>query len=425
MKRLMTSFCCLILFGFTSLTYKAPTVKADMPFKMDSHYANIIEKLLFYKDDRFSVFYGGPVQHSAKGVRWLALAVFEGQDYQTRAYFEIAFVNCDLKDARDAEILFVDIPDINIKFKNELSDDYKVFSGLCSGKYSSEKYIVIRSADVGIPFYPNIYISSINGVPGDKDKEKIVEFLSAHFQTQKCYTQYYRSETSYEIDVETSQEICYKPIPLLIDIEGEKKSFSLVRKIIHQDPWKLYYIVSHNTPLSSSSLGGSFQNSETPLLRLDSGCLIGQIYGDESCDCLDQLHSGLNHLSHNHSGSGFIIHMPTHDGRGFGSAPKAETEIYKEGGQGRVGKTPSLDTIAAAEYLYHSEHIDLRTFDGAAHLLKALRVNRVAMLTDNRIKVQSLQNNGIETLRIPTLSAKESCLLHLNAKKNHKGYYGS
>jgi GTP cyclohydrolase II len=92
-------------------------------------------------------------------------------------------------------------------------------------------------------------------------------------------------------------------------------------------------------------------------LRIDSGCVSGQIYDDESCDCIDQLNAGLEFLIQDKSKYGLVIHIPAQDGRGFGTAPKTETEIYKYGGKGRVHKTEQLDTVSAAELLYGTKKL--------------------------------------------------------------------
>lgn len=422
MKRVYR-YCLFSVFSFLlvcSCTDKHSSFQFSSPMEIYSpegmHYVSVVEKLLYHKEDRFSVFYGGPITHRANGVRWVMFACFEDEAYNLRAYYELAFVHCDFQDAHEAQLLFVDVPDIHVKFKNELSNDYRIFSDLCAGKYSEGKYVIIRATDVGIPFYPNIYLRDGNRIVNEKDKERIATFLHSRFHTQNQITNYYTSCSHDEIEHRTLEEICYKPIPLVIDLKGQKQRFSLVKKVVWNDPWRLYYIITYS---------GEDQDASTklPMLRLDSGCLIGQVYGDETCDCLDQLHDSLFVLAK--EGCGLIVHMPTHDGRGFGSAPKAETEIYKQGGRGRVHETEPLDTIAAAEHLYHSEHIDMRTFDGAAKLLQRLGIDRVQMYTDNRNKVSSLQNMGIETTRIPTDTEKESCAEHLQAKKNHKAYYGS
>ncbi|MBM3191095.1 MAG: hypothetical protein FJZ63_00375 [Chlamydiae bacterium] len=376
-------------------------------------YTTIIEKLIYYKNDRFTVFYGGPV--TSTGVRWVMYATFEDADYETRAVYEVAFVNCNLEDARGAKVLFVDIPDINIKFKNELSDDYRVFRRLYSGEYSSGKYIVVRAADVAMPYYPNIYLSLLKGEKRKQDQVEITQFLHKHYKTRKSSTLFYVSSFKEEIDKRTDEEVSTKPIHLQISLDGKKEDFYLVQKVFLKDPWKLYYLVT-NSPdgLISREKASDF------FVRIDSGCASGQIYDDDSCDCLDQLHNALASLRKT---QGMIIHIPAQDGRGYGSALKAETEIYKRGGKGRVRETTPLDTIAAARYLYRFATIDLRTYDGIAYLLKSLGYDRIILATDNRLKCQALNHHGIEVSRRPTYSIKKSCEEHLAAKKCDPSYF--
>ncbi len=398
-----------------------PSTSTSLPRLQSSHrYASILEKLLYYKKDRFSVFYGGPVTSS--GVQWLMMATFEDEKYQTRACYEIAFVNCNLQDAEDASIYFLNIPEIDIKFKNERNSCYKKFEEFSSGKYSPEKYILIRLAEVAMPFYPNIYISSLCEAPKyDKDKETIAHFLSENFKTKAEIVQIDSEGTVEEIDFQSEKEVFYKPVQFEMAIEDRRETFYLGKRILLRDPWKIYYVIVCNPALLVPS-STSFMSEEC-FVRLDSGCTSGQIYNDSTCDCLDQLHESLTHLSKFYANRGMVIHMPTHDGRGFGFALKAETEIYKQGGRGRVHTTESLDTIAAAQHLYQSEEIDLRTFDGAAYILKQLGVREITLFTDNRSKAQSLENYEFKINRITTNTTKESCREHLKAKKKHAAYY--
>lgn len=186
-----------------------------------------------------------------------------------------------------------------------------------------------------------------------------------------------------------------------------------------QDVWKLYYLVYS----ASVSLDELENSQERLLVRMDSGCISGQIYDDEACDCLDQLHDGLQEIISNTESKGLIIHIPSHDGRGFGTAPKAETEIYKRGGSGRIHTTPSLNTVAAAKLLYGCDEYDFRTFDGAAEILFSFKINNVLLLTDNKDKVATLEKHGIKVTRKKTETNKPSCLEHIQAKKNSSLYF--
>lgn len=408
--------------AFYALIFIWVSIAGNMP-KRDMHFSlvhsAIIEKLLFFKHGAFKVFYGGPVDREAqRGVRWVMPAVFEDEQYKTRAVYEIAFVNCDWRDAQEAEILFIDVLDINIKLKNLLSPDYAIFSLLLAGAYKDGKYIVVRSSDIANVYYPDIFISSGQNSKKESDKQEIVEFLYTHFKTHRNFKNIYESCHNEEFAFENDTLIAYKPIKVLVNLSGRLSPFIVEKVIQKNDVWKVYYIISKEKKNGDQLLPDSV------LLRIDSGCVSGQIYDDDSCDCLDQLHDALAQMAKDECYDGIIIHVPTHDGRGFGTAPKAETEIYKRGGKGRIHETNALDTVAAAQLLYGIENCyDLRSFDGVGQLLASKGISNVILLTDNVEKVNTLKNCGIEVSRLKTETNKASCMNHINAKKNSELYF--
>lgn len=381
-------------------------------------HSTIIEKLLFFKRDTFKVFYGGPVDRCGKGVQWVMPIVFEDEFYNTRAVYEVAFINCDLKTAAGAEILFVEVADINIKLKNILAPDYDLFSFLLAGKYNDDKYIVVRFADVANVYFPDIFVFSEYGSKKESDKTEIVAFLHQHFQTSDTGRNFYSGITMDHVWFENLNSKVYKPVKVILTFDGRGYPF-IVEKIIQKnDFWKIYYIISKEVVSPTTTI------SDSILVRVDSGCVSGQIYDDETCDCLDQLHDALRQMAKDDFCNGIIIHIPGHDGRGFGTAPKAETEIYKRGGRGRIHSTDPLDTIAAAKLLYGIDnYYDLRSFDGVAQLLKAKGIKKVTLLTDNIEKVNALRDYGIEVSRQKTDTNKASCLNHITAKMNSSLYF--
>ena len=385
---------------------------------LPTSYPLVLEKLIFFKQDTFKVFYGGPIDKPENGAQWIMPIVFEGTDQKTRAVYEVAFINCEPTTAKDADIIFIQASDIDIKFKNSRSNNYKVFSSLINGEYHNEKYIVVRGCDVAAVFFPDIFIASADRTQHDSDKTQIVQFLNTQFKTRNDYT---IIETEYKKDIilyETEDETVYEPIHVTTDFETESYSFSVEKRIKKHDLWKIYYIISKKEAPQKNN-----PSERDTLLRIDSGCVSGQIYDDMSCDCLDQLHEALKQIAYNQNSQGIIIHVPGHDGRGFGTAPKAETEIYKRGGCGRIHSTCPLDTIAAATLLYGTEIYDLRSFNGIAGLLHDMNISKVILLTDNIAKVNSLKYNGIEVIRQETNTNKSTCLDHLNAKKNSSLYF--
>ena len=382
---------------------------------LSCRYPSVVEKLLFYKDNLFKVFYGGPISGPG-GVRWMMPVSFEDDSFQTRAVYEIAFIHCTPETAQDAEILFISAADIDIKFKNTFSDDYRIFHSLMEGKYSSCPHLVIRMADIANIYYPDIFVSSVYSSFLEEDKKRIAEFLCSHFKTQNRVKDYYLVKKTEEVDFENSREISYKSVVVGIDFSGHLYRFKIVKKILKEDSWKVYYLISRFSDSDSEA------KKETPLIRIDSACVSGQIYHDETCDCMDQLHRALYEISQK-AGEDFIVHIATQDGRGYGTAPKAETEIYKRGGRGRVHATSAVDTVSGAKLLYFPEVYEIRTYDGVAEILRAMGLKRVSLLTDNIVKTSALQRHGLEVTRKPTQTYKESCSAHLESKQNSPLYF--
>lgn len=76
-------------------------------------------------------------------------------------------------------------------------------------------------------------------------------------------------------------------------------------------------------------------------------------------------------------------------------APKAETEIYKRGGQGKLRLTSSLGDKEAAQQLYQTDQIDIRTYDGAAALLKQQGIHSIKLISCSSLKRLALEKAGI------------------------------
>jgi GTP cyclohydrolase II len=382
-------------------------------------YPSIIEKLLLFKDNKFKVFYGGPIDRKEIGIKWMLPVIFEDDQRKTRAAYEVSFINCSLTDADQAAVIFMETSDIDIKFKNCLNDDFALFNKIINGQYSEQKYVLVRFADVAQVFYPENFIYSWYGQRLESDKIDIVKFLSSHFKTQSNYISIHEGAFDDEQIEENEEQIIYKPRVVATKFDGIIYGFNIQKRICKNDIWKTYYLIwNRDTPVAT------LQSSDSILLRLDSGCVSGQIYDDESCDCLDQLHDALKKIALDSDHQGLIIHIPAHDGRGFGTVPKAETEIYKRGGHGRVNSTASLDTISAAKLLYgENNNYDLRSYDGAACILKSMQINQVILLTDNYLKVSTLQDHGIAVVRQKTETHKKSCLDHIKAKHNTDTYF--
>lgn len=179
--------------------------------------------------------------------------------------------------------------------------------------------------------------------------------------------------------------------------------------ILEDDPWHHYQIVSQKWItfwLDNKSLW--------TIVRIDSGCDSGQIYGDDMCECREQLHEGIDAMLQEW---GIVIHIPTQDGRWYGCATKMETEGLKEwlAMMTNGDHVQPMDTVKAAEHLFGAEY-DIRTFHGAGKILHALGFRDVILLTGNIEKISHLASAGIRVETKNIKVDKASCVHHTNAK---------
>ncbi len=144
----------------------------------------------------------------------------------------------------------------------------------------------------------------------------------------------------------------------------------------------------------------------TPLVRLHSECVTGDVFGSARCDCGPQLHESLMRLN---LLGGYLLYL-RQEGRGIGLFRKLEA--YRLQDQG-------FDTYAANRELGHDD--DEREYTVAADMLKALNINHITLLSNNPDKFKQLVAAGIqidETMSTGVFVA-ESNRKYLEAKILH------
>jgi len=146
-------------------------------------------------------------------------------------------------------------------------------------------------------------------------------------------------------------------------------------------------------------------------VRIHSECLTGDVMGSLRCDCRDQLERALHLIQEDDAG--LLIYL-RQEGRGIGLMNKIQAYFLQERG---------YDTVEANHRLGFEN--DLRNYDLAVQILRALDVKSVALITNNPEKIESLERGGIPvTRRIPLvitpnrfneeyLKTKQSKLGHL------------
>jgi 3,4-dihydroxy 2-butanone 4-phosphate synthase / GTP cyclohydrolase II len=157
---------------------------------------------------------------------------------------------------------------------------------------------------------------------------------------------------------------------------------------------------------------GSPGIEDSPLVRIHSECLTGDALRSERCDCGSQLEAAMELIQS--EGSGVIIYVRGHEGRGIGLLPKLQAYALQDRG---------LDTVDANLELGYA--VDSRDFASAAGVLQELGLKRVRLLTNNPKKLTALAQNGIcVTARIPVrVGATPDNVRYLDTKHRRLGHH--
>ncbi len=126
----------------------------------------------------------------------------------------------------------------------------------------------------------------------------------------------------------------------------------------------------------------------TPLVRLHSECLTGDVFGSARCDCGPQLREAVERIAER---GGVLLYL-RQEGRGIGLYNKLDAYALQDQG---------LDTYAANAALGLPE--DARDYTAAAQMLRALGIGELDLLSNNPDKAGQLRDLGIEVRdRVPT-----------------------
>lgn len=134
---------------------------------------------------------------------------------------------------------------------------------------------------------------------------------------------------------------------------------------------------------------GHIKRHDVPM-RVHSECMTSEVFGSLKCDCREQLDWAYEYIA-NH-GFGVIVYL-RQEGRGIGLGNKIRAYSLQEDG---------YDTVEANHMLGFPD--DLRRYDVAAKILKALEVKSVQLMTNNPNKILGLRELGVTIRgRIPLI----------------------
>lgn len=155
---------------------------------------------------------------------------------------------------------------------------------------------------------------------------------------------------------------------------------------------------------------GQPRRATSPLVRIHSQCLTGDVFASSRCDCGWQLRTALKRIAKEKCGI-LIYHLQ--EGRGIGLLNKLLAYELQDRGS---------DTVEANQKLGFAP--DARDYDICADILKLLQVHQVRLLSNNPDKIAALERQSIHVVKRVPLEMKPSHITqkYLATKKKKMGH---
>ncbi len=183
------------------------------------------------------------------------------------------------------------------------------------------------------------------------------------------------------------------------------------------DKWGKYSVLVKGD-LTDDFMPSLKYSDGTIRLRIDSGCETGQMFGDKTCECRDQLDLAMERL--HQIGEGMIINIPAQDGRGLRLPHKLASL--------RLSLDLDVDTVEAGDLLVPGGSKDIRTYAGVVAILKFFGIGtdrKIVLFSNNEKKRKVFSDNGYEVqLEEIVIPPTEFTRKHLEAKQKELGHLG-
>ena len=155
---------------------------------------------------------------------------------------------------------------------------------------------------------------------------------------------------------------------------------------------------------------GEWKVDEDVLVRVHSSCMTGDIFGSCRCDCGPQLQTALKQIET--EGKGVLVYM-NQEGRGIALLGKLKAYELQEKGR---------DTVEANTEL--GFNADDRDYGVGAQILRAMKVSKIRLLSNNPKKRVGLMGYGIEIIESVALEIDSNIHneIYLKTKRDKMGH---
>ncbi len=186
------------------------------------------------------------------------------------------------------------------------------------------------------------------------------------------------------------------PVPLPVNVHGRELKFmwwtfvprlelSAVQEAASRakagEAEAFRQLLQSSMTVNSLLITQGYESLESPLVRVHSCCVTGDVFGSRRCECGPQLADALEQIA---GAGGALVYMSGHEGRGIGLWAKAITYMLQDDGQ---------DTYQANRSLGLPE--DSRDFHAAGAVLRYFFKGKpIRLLSNNPLKKEQLEEAG-------------------------------
>ena len=194
-----------------------------------------------------------------------------------------------------------------------------------------------------------------------------------------------------------------------VKLPTEFGDFTLIEYRTPVDP-EPHLVLSYGGVGKLDRHGSAVIQEKPVLVRVESECFTGHVFGSLRCDCGAQLHTAMRQIAQ--AGKGVLLYL-RQEGRGIGLHNKLRA--YKLQDQG-------YDTVEANKLL--GFRADRRDYGVGAQILRDLGLRRIRVLTNNPKKTQRLTVYGLEVeQQVPIeITANEHNRAYLRTKRDKLGH---